>query len=583
MPERIPTQFTSVFRTSETQNQKFKRNRPTISCTACQKRKLRCDRRQPCGACEKRGHQAACSLILPGNNDETYSNGCTKQDVVSRLSTLEEMMRELANRPGHNGIEKLPARKNSHRSDEGNVPDDTTIYHGSTSWAALVDSIHDIQSVLASEVHPLPSSQEQDVVFGNLAPISMGDIASCLPPRTKADKLIYAFFGSRLVAMPFLHIHHFRRQYEAFWESPSSTSNLWISILFSVLSIGAVISLNGSPTMVSTSRFLSDSQIYTDTAARCLVSGRYAQAKIYSVEAILAHICSRSILKQDSHSDSILWSLHGIAVRVAQKRGYHRNPHIAKFQTTPFETEIRRRSWSFLRSYDLALASQQGLPPIIHEEDCDVEIPKHLTDDDFDEGCVELPAGRSVTDPTPMLFHIQKAGLFPTLDRITRRALGVKPSTAELVRELSTALNDWHESIPPCLAYQSVSTLLNDANYTAVHRMLLELTYLSAKGFLHCPFLVSTKGLCREPAKSMDICRDAAFRIIDIQTQLDQATSLGGGLYQDRHIISNLTLNDFLNATMFIGVDLTQTKDIRYVKAREIAQRRLVTDYSKFG
>tara|TARA_R110002060_G_scaffold2057_2_gene3688 strand:+ start:311 stop:556 length:246 start_codon:yes stop_codon:yes gene_type:complete len=81
----------------------------------------------------------------------------------------------------------------------------------------------------------------------------------------------------------------------------------------------------------------------------------------------------------------------------------------------------------------------------------------------------------------------------------------------------------------------------------------------------------------------MDICRDAAFRIIDIQTQLDQATSLGGGLYQDRHIISNLTLNDFLNATMFIGVDLTQTKDIRYVKAREIAQRRLVTDYSKFG
>ena len=563
MPERVPVQFTTVFRTLETQNQKYKRNRPTVSCTACQKRKLRCDRRQPCGACEKRGHQAACSLIQTGQEDGIDSNGCTKQDVGTRLSKLEEMMRELADGSSQNGSRKPPAQNDSHGNDQTNVLDDATIYHSSTSWAALVESIHEIQSVLASELHPPLARQEHDVVFANLAPVSMGDIASCLPPRTKADNLIYAFFGSQLVAMPFLHIHNFRRQYDAFWESPSSTSILWISILFSVLSIGIVISPNGSPSTSSTSGLISDSQVYTNMAARCLVSGRYAHAKTYSVEAILAHICSRSILTQESHSDSILWSLHGLAVRVAQKRGYHRNPHIAKLQLTPFETEMRRRSWLFIRSFDLTFASQQGLPPIIHEEDCDVEIPKHLTDDDFDEGCVELPPGRSNTDPTHMLFYIQKARLFPTLDRISRRALGVKPSTAELVKELSTALDDWHKSIPPCLAYSPISADRNDASYTTVHRMLLELNYLNAKGFLHCPFLVSTKGLCREPAKSMDLCRDAALQIMDIQTQLDQATSLGGGLYQDRHIILNLMLNDFLNATIFIGVDLTQTKDMR--------------------
>ena len=79
---------------------------------------------------------------------------------------------------------------------------------------------------------------------------------------------------------------------------------------------------------------------------------------------------------------------------------------------------------------------------MVHEGDCDVEIPTNLTDDDFDEDCVELPPGRPSTDPILILFYIHKAKVFPTLRRINRCALDVRSSTLEQAMELSKALDE---------------------------------------------------------------------------------------------------------------------------------------------
>ena len=518
-----------------------------------------------------------CHFNPSGHDGDSGGN---KQEVLWRLTKLEEMVRGLADSSRQDG--SVPAR--DELADGINAmphvsnAEDTTVYYGSTSWAALVESIHDIQSVLEAE--PPPPIQDPDIVFGDLAPVSIDDIVNCLPPRRETDGLISAFFNSKFVAIPFLHTHHFRRRYEGFWDSPSSTNLLWVSILFSVLSIGAIICGTKDPYMASpTSMLVAEPQVYMTMAARCLVSGQYNQAKVHSVEAILAHAHSRNVLRKDS--DPILWSLYGLAVRVAQRRGYHRNPQIARLKVTPFDAEIRRRVWFTIRSYDLVFSTQHGMPPMVHEGDCDVEIPTNLTDDDFDEDCVKLPPGRPSTDPIPILSYIHKAKVFPTLRRINRRALGVRPSTLKQIKELSEALDEWHESIPPCLAYRPIkTTAFTDANHTIMHRIMLELIYLRSRGFLYCPYLISTKGLCHEPAKSMDLCREAALRIIDIHLQVDQETQPGGRLYEDRYMISSLTLDDFLNAAMFICVDLTETEGVRYDKICRILLPTPLTDCS---
>jgi len=44
---------------------KRKRNRAALSCSACKKRKIKCDRKLPCEACIKRGEQGSCRWEQP--------------------------------------------------------------------------------------------------------------------------------------------------------------------------------------------------------------------------------------------------------------------------------------------------------------------------------------------------------------------------------------------------------------------------------------------------------------------------------------------------------------------------------------
>lgn len=80
----------------------------------------------------------------------------------------------------------------------------------------------------------------------------------------------------------------------------------------------------------------------------------------------------------------------GVAARLAIRMGYHRDPrHLSSI--SPFEGEMRRRTFFTVQMFDLLLAFQAGLPAIIHEDECDIEPPKNLLDADFDEFLPQFP------------------------------------------------------------------------------------------------------------------------------------------------------------------------------------------------
>lgn len=607
MPDPDMAQFTGVFRAGKPN--RVKRNRQPVSCIACQRRKSKCDKRHPCGACDKRGEGDGCRF-----GSAPKPSGAQRQEVQMKLSRLEEMIKGFAgaedaqahtmpnggpvsvgpetqgparrqksttsyqqqptnaDRPPNppstasaptiiQGTGTSPHSINSSSSDQTAQP-----YQGATAWSAVVTSIHDIQNMLQTdddvESNPdLESPEEADQLLGTNRPIGIEEIKNSLPSKLFMDRLISCYFNAKFHAVPFIHAHQFRRHYEAFYEDPASTSFTWISILFSILGSGALLAkakLTNEPGLLQS---IEEPAFYLGISARCLVTGKYLDCKPGSVEAILQHAHSRNMQRQDE--DRVLWALYALAVRMAQLQGYHRDPSKLPTPMSPFECEMRRRTWFMIQAADLLVALHSGLPPIIYESLTDTEHPVNLLDEDFDEDTAVLPPGRPPTDPTPILAYISKSELAVILRRVMVHALAVKRPPYEETLRLSDQLQAWHNSQPACLRIRSIrSTSFTDANYTIMHRIMLELMYRKCLCVLHRPYLTEHKD---DPTydRSRRICREAALAMLEMHIELDYEVSVQGRMYEDRFMVSNLTLHHFLIASTVVCVDLTESNDLQ--------------------
>lgn len=434
-------------------------------------------------------------------------------------------------------------------------------YVGATHWASILESIHDIQGILESETdgHSTPSpppsrvSQENaDVIFGKLPPITLGQAVSRLPPRNKTDALILLYFRHKFTTAPYIHTTKFQREYDAFWEDPSSASLLWISCLASMLWVAASISILKGESDESVAS-LPDKLI--SLATECLVSGDYLSAKPYSIEALLLH--SYTELQRNKEIDSSLWAKFGLVARLAQRMGYHRDPKYLP-NVTPFDGELRRRAFFFIEVFDVLFSFQLGMPPIIRDDECDTDSPSNLFDADFDENVMALPPPRPATEPTSILYLCYKSKLCRLLRRVIRFALSIQPPPYEEIAKLDDELHQYHAQVPLSLQIKPIrSYSFTDHTYDIMHRLMLEMMYLKSLCVLHRPYLNRDKDNPRYD-RSRNTCRDAALRILDLHAEYEEESKPGGRIHEDKYMLSALTLHDFLIAAMILCLDLTE-------------------------
>lgn len=572
MAESGISNFTSVFRAGE--RNRIRRNRLAVSCTACQRRKSKCDRQQPCGACEKRAEGPSCKFNTIGEGSSSSSSD--KRTVQLKLNKLEEMVRTMAEKEATSTTPSSISHGTTHSGSAANGPptgepakvngeEQGHSYKGATAWTNIVDSIRDLQELLDSNEdlrHPADDDRfEEDDPFLNRAEsITLQEILELLPSRQDSDLLISSYFNAKFQAIPFIHTHQFQRKYEAFLKDPASAGFLWISILFSILCAGAKIArfkYEGNTSVLTTVRH---PKVYTTVSVQCLVAGQYLKNKAGSVEAVLMHAHSRNVLRLDS--DAVIWTMYGLAVRLAQRQGYHRDPHKIIPGISPFEAEMRLRVWFMIQSSDLLFSFQNGMPAMVWEGACDAPHPTNLTDDDFDEDTQVLPPPRGSVDPTPILAYCTKAYMTPLMRVIMRHALAVElPPYSETMR-LNRALDEWFDSVPSCLRYRPImSTSFTDPTYTILHRLMLELVYRKCQMVLNRPYL----SLYKDDPKYNDsrrICREACSILQNWHVELDVATSPGGRMYQDRFMVSGLTLQHFLIASTIACLDVTESHDL---------------------
>ena len=343
-------------------------------------------------------------------------------------------------------------------------------------------------------------------------------------------------------------------QYESFWVDPSSVSFLWISMLFSALHLGSRISQATSHEVVDSSDGL-PKPAFLLRSGQALVTGGYQKAKPYSVEALLLYAICKYMMKVDIDTD--VWMIMGISARLALKMGYHRDPrHLANI--SPFEGEMRRRIFSIVETFDLLFAFQAGLPAIIHEEECDTESPSNLFDTDFDENCTALPASRPPTDPTPMLYYCFKSRLAKIYGRVIRHALSLQNPSYEDTLKLDGELREINAAVPPSLRMRPLGSSFTDQTYEILNRLNIEQLYLKSLCILHRKYLSRDRS---NPAfiYSRRTCTDAGLRLLKFQAEIHDACQPGGQLYNDRWMLSSLTLHGFLLAAMVTSLDLYES------------------------
>ncbi|UPL01339.1 hypothetical protein LCI18_012273 [Fusarium solani-melongenae] len=527
MPDPEIAQFTSVFRTRDAH--RITRNRKPVSCTACQRRKSRCDRARPsCGACKRRNETTECVY-------GEAPDGTSRREMQSKVAKLEGIVKRLAAASGGQKKAESCPRDGSDAA-----------YHGETSVLNTEE-----EEEQPEEPENLPAL---DIVLGGVTLVTIDELRSSMPSRQDADILVRTYFDAKFLVVPFTHERHFWRRYELFWSRPHESNLLWLSIMFSVLSLGAMIAKVKSPSLET----VAEPSFYMHRSAQCLITGEYLNARPYSVEALMMFAHSRNVQKVDS--DATIWSLYGLAVRLAQRRGYHLDAARVSPNITPFEAEMRRRTWFMVQTSDLLFSFQLGMPPMIYQEVCDADHPRNLTDDDFDED-TDVPPSRSPIHPTPLLAWRIKSHLCRLIRRVLIHTLAVEPRPYEETMGLQAELEAFYDSIPPCYNIRPInSTSPEDQGHTIMHRLILELSYRKTLCVLHRPYLSVAKDEPRYRL-SRDICRAAAQRILDLHLEFDEAIREGGRMYHDRFMVSSLTLHDFLVAAMILCLDLCDPHD----------------------
>lgn len=300
--------------------------------------------------------------------------------------------------------------------------------------------------------------------------------------------------------------------------------------------------------------------IYLEQVIQCLRIGDYSRGGPYSIEALHYYFVLEHARRRDA--DERNWSLYGLVLRLALRKGYHRDP--SQFPNlTPFEGEIRRRLWIMLYGMDVAISLQMGMPRLIKDEQCDTKPPRNLLDADFDEDIQELPVPRADTEITRVLFWVARYKLMVVIAKIADMSLRTiqdeDPCSSPRIKQVDRLLRTTYGQLPRGLKFTSLPDCLGCSPEDIANKLSISLLLQKGLIMLHRQHAVSEgpsdDGLryqcsprCVE--ESVRTCIDAAQQMLEYQELIYHESQDGGALASLRWRLSSSPIShEFLMAT----------------------------------
>jgi len=491
----------------------------------------------------------AASGNSPGSSEPSQTTTSKDDDLASEDADLENVSRSI-------GVLK--------------VANDRQFYASEGHWWTILSDIAEVKRYF------LEHQKEYDEQMDKVKASKMGEPSAAVsllfrgststdrttllanfPPKHVVDGLMQRHFNTEGTLLHLLHGATFRRQYDRHFQNPSETPVPWLGMCYSIMSL-ALESYHRSgdepPDFRGKSRDYAVK--YSECAAQCLVTADFTQPLNFMLEALCFYFQAEYSRSRDAETG--LWMLSGIISRLAMRMGLHRDsaPYAVM---SPYRGEIRRRIWAYVRTIDIQLSFQCGLPNMIRSTDCDTALPANLYDEDFDEDTGPLPAARPLSEKTTMSFMIAHTKIICLLGRIQELSMSLKYPSFEETMKLDAELRETVAELPEFLRIRSSEHSSLDPAIQVMQRYALDLLYHKCLLLLHRKFLPAARREARYLA-SRKACIDSCLQMLAHQSTLQIECQPGGSFSSLAwSFTTSLTTHDCLLAAMVVCLDLYHT------------------------
>ncbi|PGG99732.1 hypothetical protein GX51_06185 [Blastomyces parvus] len=556
--------------------------------------RLKCDRNLPCENCATRGRGDTCVYANPPPQGQTRTphrpvNRATMQGRVRHLekmvlslvrerspscqpwSTPSEFQSEGEVRDHHSGYRFENYTSGPRSRERSAMPTMESIepaarlslprggdsrYFDSGHWASILADIGELKGYFADqgereppETATEPGYCETDLLSGRFGRLTQMEILDRVPPKPLVDYLIARYLNSDDQSLIIIHRPNFRKQYDLFWQDPWSTPISWVSKLFSMMCSAVRIATDSGEQMPES--FLEPAQQmdqYRQMAVHCLFTGNYATGPPHAVEALILYFFTEYTRNPDMQLPC--WLLFGTILRIAMRKGYHRDPQHHPGMSI-FEGEMRRRSWAILFHMDLLTSIDAGLPRMIQPAQMDVELPRCILDDDIDENTMELPPSRSDLANPGLAYAIAKRPMVIVFGTIVDLNNAKELAPYEEILKLDKALQDSYRGIQTASKPDPTAPPVTEPPGLIMRRLILDLLYQKGRCMLHRKYYTVSWNN-PQYTYSRQTCIEAAMTTLRQQAFLHQESQPGGMLYRLRWMRMSLIAHESLLAAMIL-------------------------------
>ncbi|GAM35580.1 hypothetical protein TCE0_017f04024 [Talaromyces pinophilus] len=384
----------------------------SFSCQTCAKRKVKCDKMTPiCSSCRKTKLDCLYQTPLPRSRkrklcDDDFERLLRYERILHQHGLLdaepsppvgetppEDPISLQWNEPGESGSGKLLANQGKSR------------YIDSRFWRNFGD--HEIQGMLEGE----PQEDYDGGINGSITdPLtgafmgSQQDLLQYHPTHTEA-MFMWELYIDRVEPLgKILHVPSTAEMLARASKEPEKASRTDECLLFAIYHFSVFsmtedecITQLGKPRATLLER-------YHFATRQALVNASFLKTTQLSILQALVIFLIPSAYSYDSNT---YWILTGVAVRIAQRIGLHRDGEILGLP--PFEVQMRRRLFYRLLPLDANAGQMSGVGLSILSLAWDTKEPLNIDDDQIWPGMTEAPKEKK--GASEMIFCLSRASV----------------------------------------------------------------------------------------------------------------------------------------------------------------------------